>query len=117
MDVSQEGLPNEFKPSREFLDSREVYGKTLLRRVASTAWSAKYSSAGKEVMSIKLIDMIWKGLRNHRLRSLSHGHYMSLVIARKINEAVFASAILTALREKKWDLDDLAKNYVLGFPP
>ena len=26
---SKDGLPNEFKPSREFLDSREVFGKTL----------------------------------------------------------------------------------------
>ena len=114
--ASKEGLPNEFKQSREFLDSREVFGKTLLRRVASTAWSAKYSLAGREVQSIKLVDMIWKGYRNHHLRSLSHGHYMSLVVARKINEAVFASAILSAIRERKWDLDDIAKNFLQSHP-
>ena len=56
--------------------------------------------------------MIWKGYRNHHLRSLSHGHCLSLVVARKISEAVFASAILTAIREKKWDLDDVAKNFL-----
>ena len=114
--VSKEGFPNEFKPSREFLDSREVFGKTLLRRVASTAWSAKYSLAGREVQSIKLVDMIWKRYRNHHLRSLSHGHYLSLVVARKINEAVFASAVLSAIRQKKWDLDDLAKNFLQAHP-
>ncbi len=116
VEMSQDGLPSEFKPTREFLDSREVYGKTFLRRVANTAWSAKYSISGKEVTSLKLVDMVWKGLRNHHLRSLSHGHYLSLVIARKINEAVFASSILTALREKKWDLDDLAKNFLASHP-
>ena len=113
---SKDGLPNEFKPSREFLDSREVFGKTLLRRVASTAWSSKYSLAGREVQNIKLVDMIWKGYRNHHLRSLSHGHYLSLVVARKISEAVFASAILTAIREKKWDLDDVAKHFLQSHP-
>ena len=50
------------------------------------------------------------------MRSLSHGHYLSLVVARKISEAVFASAILTAIREKKWDLDDVAKNFLQSHP-
>ena len=41
---------------------------------------------------------------------------MSLVVARKINEAVFASAILSAIRERKWDLDDIAKNFLQSHP-
>ena len=100
--ISKEGLPNEFKPSREFLDSREVFGKTLLRRVASTAWSSKYALAGKEVENIKLVDMIWKGYRNHHLRSLSHGHYMCRFDSHS--------------RKEVGSLDDLAKNFLQAHP-
>ena len=41
---------------------------------------------------------------------------MSLVVARKINEVVFASALLTGIRENKWDMDELAQNFFQTHP-
>ena len=36
---------------------------------------------------------------------------MSVVIARKVSESVFASAVLSQLRERKWEIDELATEF------
>ena len=106
-----QGLPAEFKESKAYLDSRELYGKTFLRNIAATSWSSKYGLAGRPIADLRLTEILWKGFRNHHLRALSHGHFMALVVARKINEAVFASALLSGIRENKWDMEELARNF------
>ena len=60
---------------------------------------------------VKLVDLLWRGWNNQHLRALSHRSYVSLLVARKVNEAVFSQALLTIIREKKWDLDDLAHQF------
>ena len=110
------GLPDDFKSTKTHLDSREVYGKTMLRRIAPTSWSTKYQLAGKEMDSIRLVDLLWRGWNNYHLRALSHGQYVSLVVARKVNERVFSSSILTHLRENKWDIDELSTQFARLHP-
>ena len=34
--------------------------------------------------------------------------YLPVVVARKVSESVFASAVLSQLRERKWEIDELA---------
>ena len=111
-----EGLPEEFKPNKKYLDSNEVYGKTMLRCVSSTSWAAKYRLAGRELADLRLVDLLWRGWRNHHLRALSHGQYVSLVIARKVNESVLMSQFLSSLREQRWDLDDVSNEYCRQHP-
>ena len=36
---------------------------------------------------------------------------MSMIVCRKVKEAVFLQAVLSLIREKKWDLDDLACHF------
>ena len=36
---------------------------------------------------------------------------MSLIVCRKVNEAVFLQAVPSIIREMKWDLDDLASHF------
>ena len=60
---------------------------------------------------VKLVDQLWRGWHNQHLRALSHGSYVSLPVARKVNEAVFLQALLSVIREKKWDLDDVAHQF------
>ena len=83
------GLPDNFVQSKSHLDSREVYGKTLLRKIAATSWSSKYGLAGQSMEHVKLVDLLWRGWHNQHLRALSRGSYVSLLVARKLNEAVF----------------------------
>ena len=45
-----------------------------------------------------------------------HGQYLSVVVARKVSESVLASAVLTQLREHKWEVDELAAEYVRRNP-
>ena len=92
-----EGLPPDFKVSKTHLDTHEVFGKTLLRRVAATTWSTKYGLAGKEHSQGRLVDLLWRGWQNFHVRALSHGQYISVVVARKVSESVFASPILGQL--------------------
>ncbi|OLP78312.1 hypothetical protein AK812_SmicGene41517 [Symbiodinium microadriaticum] len=105
------GLPANFVQTKSHLDSREIYGKTMLRKIAPTAWSSKYGLAGQNMEQVKLVDLIWRGWDNQHLRALSHGSYMSMIVCRKVNEAVFLQAVLSLVREKKWDLDDLANHF------
>ena len=106
-----EGLPESFKPDKKHLDSKEVYGKTMHRKVAPTSWASKYRLAGRDISDIRLTDLLWRGWNSHHLRALSHGQYVSLVIARKVNESVLSSQLLTAIREQKWDLDELSNEF------
>ena len=80
----------------------------MLRRVAAIVWSTKHNLAGKEVAEVRLVDLLRRGRNNFHLRALSHGQYLSVVIARKVSESVFASAVLSQLRERKWEIDELA---------
>ena len=105
------GLPANFVQTKSHLDSREIYGKTMLRKIAPTAWSSKYGLAGQSMEQVKLVDLIWRGWDNQHLRALSHGSYMSMIVCRKVNEAVFLQAVLSLVREKRWDLDDLASHF------
>ena len=106
----------ELKDSKAFLDSRELCGKTFLRNIAAATWSSKYGLGGRAIADLRLTEILCKGFRNHHLRALSHRRFMSLVVARKINEAVFASALLTGIRENKWDMDELAQNFFQTHP-
>ena len=60
---------------------------------------------------VKPVDKLWRGWRNQHLRALSRGSYVSLLVARKVNEAVFLQALLSVIREKKWDLDGVAHQF------
>ena len=56
-----EGLPEEVnKPDRKHIDSKEVYGKTMLRKVAPTSSAPKYRLAGRDVSDLRLTDLLWR---------------------------------------------------------
>ena len=61
---------------------------------------------------VKLVDLIWRGWYNQHLRALSHRSSRSLIVVRKVNEAVLLQAILSITMEKKWDIDD---NLLISF--
>ena len=83
----------------------------MLRKIAPTAWSSKYGLAGQSMEQVKLVDLAWREWENQLIHAPSHGSYMSWTVSRKVNEAVFLQAVLSIIREKKWDLDDLASHF------
>ena len=104
-------VPGEFCQTRDFLDTREVYGLKFPKKIQPSAWAMKHQLAGREVTSIQLREICWQGWNNYSLRALAQGRYVSVNFARSIEEATFISFMLQKIRESKLDLDSIAENF------
>ena len=104
-------VPDEFCQTRDFLDTREIYGLKFPKKIQPSAWAMKHQLAGREVTSIQLHEICWQGWNNYSLRALAQGRYVSVNFARSIKEATFISFMLQKIRESKLDLDSIAENF------
>ena len=101
-------VPDDFCQTKDYLDTREVYGLKFPKKVQPSAWAVKHQLAGREVTSIQLHEICWQGWNNYSLRALAQGRYVSVNFARSIKEATFISFMLQKIRESKLDLDEIA---------
>ena len=101
-------VPDDFCQTRDYLDTREVYGLKFPKKIQPSAWAIKHQLAGREVTSIQLHEICWQGWNNYSLRALAQGRYVSVNFARSIKEATFISFMLQKIRESKLDLDEIA---------
>ena len=99
------GLPANFKPTREFYDTQEVFGLTFPRKIKAIAWANKHGLAGRNLEEIRLHELTWQD----NLRALTQGRYVSINFARSIREATFISYLLQHVREHKLDLNQIAE--------
>ena len=90
-------IPQSFKPDSECYDTNTVSGKKFYRNVQTTPWSSKAGLAGKDVNSIRLVDITNKGLDDYSLRNLSNGEFQGVVFVRSLSEAVFTTNLLKLL--------------------
>ena len=102
-------LPSHFKPSKNYLDETLVYRSTLKRYIEPSAWSRAKGITGKTVQDVKLTDLTHKGIQEWMIRGLSHGKFTGVVLTKSIAESVFTARLLSALREKKVDIDETVK--------
>ena len=109
--------PQSFKPDSECYDTNTVSGKKFYRNVQTTPWSSKAGLAGKDVNSIRLVDITRKGLDDYSLRNLSNGEFQGVVFVRSVSEAVFTTNLLRLLRQDKVDLDKVAAHLHGAAPP
>ena len=110
-------IPQSFKPDSECYDTNTVSGKKFYRNVQTTPWSSKAGLAGKDVNSIRLVDITRKGLDDYSLRNLSNGEFQGVVFVRSVSEAVFTTNLLRLLRQDKVDLDKVAAHLHGAAPP
>ena len=113
-------IPQSFKPDQECYDTNTVSGKKFYRNVQTTPWSSKAGLAGKDVNSIRLVDVTRKGLDDYSLRNLSNGEFQGVVFVmfvRSVSEAVFTTNLLRLLRQDKIDLDKVAAHLHGAAPP
>ena len=94
-------IPQSFKPDSECYDTNTVSGKKFYRNVQTTPRSSKAGLAGKDVNSIRLVDITRKGLDDYSLRNLSNGEFQGVVFVRSVSEAVFTTNLLRLLRQTK----------------
>ena len=110
-------IPQSFKPDPECYDTNTVSGKKFYRNVQTTPWSSKAGLAGKDVNSIRLVDVTRKGLDDYSLRNLSNGEFQGEVFVQSVSEAVFTTNLLRLLRQDKVDLDKVAAHLHGAAPP
>ena len=104
-------VPEDFCQTKDFLDTREVYGLKFPKKIQPSSWAVKRHLAGREVTSIQLHEICWQGWNNCSLRALAQGRYVSVNFARSIKEATFISFMLQKMRESKLDLDQIAETF------
>ena len=86
-----------------------IGGRKLFRKIQLTAWSQKVNLSGRNVGDVRLQELCWQGWRNWHLRLLSAGQFVTVVFCRKVNEAVLMSQLLTHVRKRKWDIDQISQ--------
>lgn len=104
-------MPATFAPDASHYDAQkvpEVNGIPLLKHIESTPWSRKAQLNGRDVASIKVHELAYRGWHEHALRHLSHGRFVSLVFCKSVSESVFVSRLLQSVRTKGLDLDACA---------
>ena len=92
-------------------DNEEVYGLKFPSKILPTAWATQHSLAGRDVREVGIYDLCYKGLDNYHLRSFANGRYLNVVFARSIKESIFMQSMLTAIREAKMNIDQIAAVY------
>ena len=106
-------VPDDFCQTKDYLDTREVYGLKFPKKIQPSSWAVKHQLAGREVTSIQLHEICWQGWNNYSLRALAQGRYVSVNFARSIKEATFISFMLQKIRESKLDLDEIAHAFCI----
>ena len=91
------------------MDETLVYRSTLKRHIEPSAWSRAKGIAGKPAQDVKLTDLTHKGIQEWMIRGLSHGKFTGVVLTKSIAEIVLAARLLSALREKRVDIDETVK--------
>ena len=92
-------LPPHFKSSKNYLK----------RYIEPSAWSRAKGTAGKPAQDAKLTDLTHKGIQEWMIRGFSHGKFTGVVLTKSIAESVLTARLLSALREKKVDIDETVK--------
>ena len=109
-------FPASWKPDADHLDTNEVHGLAMGRRVAKTAWSSDKGLSGKLLEDISLADLAFAGHNNWYFRHLSAGRFTSIEFTRSVKESLLVQSILKACRMKdsqgqSLDLDKLIHSY------
>ena len=76
------GLPQTFISDALHLDSQKqptANGIPLMRKIESTPWTRKAGLNGREVSSVKLHELAYRGWHEQSLRHLSQGRFVSLL--------------------------------------
>jgi hypothetical protein len=104
-------LPASFKVTDEFLDYNEQYGLQLSKFVKDTPTSRKSGLCGKDIRTIRVLDICFMGIQNWYLRSISAGRWVGIEFTRSVRESIFTARLLKNLRQtglESCDIDTVA---------
>ncbi|CAE7441927.1 unnamed protein product [Symbiodinium natans] len=104
-------FPRTFKQSKGYHDSNEVFGLKFPDRIFGSAWASQHGLAGRDIRTLGLHELAYRGWDNFHLRALANGRFTSLIFARSVKEATFFTALQSKIREQKIDLDQIAHEF------
>ena len=73
--------------------------------------SRKLNIAGRDIRTVRLVDLCYRGIENWYLRAISAGRFVNIEFSRSIKESIFISRLLKNMRpkqntnEQRFDLD------------
>ena len=120
------GLPNNFQPDVEHLDTRLIPTSaggprlSLLRMVKSEPWSEKIGIAGIPIEQVPLHKVCYRAWEEQGMRTLSHGKEINPVLCIDRIEAIFTAKLLSQIRKSGIDLRTCATEHFwdsLGHAP
>ena len=91
-------LPDSYIQNDVHLDATEMWGLKLPQHVTTSQFSKDKDIAGKDVRTIRIIDLCYKGIENHGLRTLAAGRFVNIEFTRSTKESVFIHTLLQQLR-------------------
>ena len=94
------GVPATFKPDSTFYDSSLVFGRALPRRIVSTPWSQEVGLAGRDLASVALHEVAFRGWENFHLRALANGQWTSVLFAKSVRETQLVEGIMKGIRSR-----------------
>ena len=110
-------MPASFLADAIHYDNTQVYGYTFRRNIEATAWTRKRNLAGRDPTQVAAHELMYHGLQEWALRTLSHGRFVSTICTRSIAESVMISQLLAAIRNAKIPLDDVAQTLYKSVHP
>ena len=84
--------------TNDFLDATIEKGLPLLKLVKESEFSIKTGIAGKDIRTIRLIDILYEGPKNGYLRQISAGRFLSIIFSKSIKENQFITRLQRGLR-------------------
>ena len=99
-DLSADIRPG-WQRNEQFLDYNEVHGLALSRLVRESDSSRFTGIAGKDIRTIRLIDLAFRGADNWYLRAISAGRFVRVEFLRSNKEGHFIHHLLQRLRSQK----------------
>ena len=91
-------VQSEWTSSDEFLDTNIDKGLALTRIAKTTEFSQKNGTAGKDIRTVRLIDICYQGIKNHNIRSISAGRFINIIFTKSIKENQFITKLIYNMR-------------------
>ena len=107
-----------FRTTADFIDLTEVKGLALSKLVKRTPNSEKLGFAGKDVRTLRIVDLAYMGIQNWYIRAISAGRFVRIEFLRSMRESNFVHALLIHMRkhdetpgDRRTDLDVISAAY------
>ena len=94
---------------REHYDNQRVNGLTFPRVIRSSAFTQKLDIEGCYPLALPVEALLYQQASNHWLRKLAHGRGLCLIPTWDFAAVVFATELLSQLRNRGIDLDRVSQ--------